>query len=71
VACYVAMRKLLKQLIKVSIFQGYHTNVLVTTTQVLIKLWTGDDDLVRVGAFLCLRQVIQHSPQSLEPVVKV
>ncbi|XP_065889792.1 nucleolar complex protein 2 homolog [Dysidea avara] len=53
VACYVAMGKLLKQLIKV-----------------LVKLWTGDDDLVRIGAFLCLRQVIQHSPQSLEPVVK-
>jgi len=50
---------------------GYHTVILVTTTQVLVKLWTGDNDLVRIGAFLCLRQVIQHSPQSLESVVKV
>ena len=45
--------------------------IVIVTEQILVKLWTGDDDLVRIGAFLCLRQVIHHCPQSLEPVVKV
>lgn len=39
--------------------------------QVLVKLWAGTNDLVTVGAFLCLRQLIHCNPQSLEPVAKV
>ena len=39
--------------------------------QVLVKLWASTNDLVTVGAFLCLRQLIHCNPQSLEAVVKV
>jgi len=39
--------------------------------QVLVKLWAGPNDLVTVGAFLCLRQLIHCNPQSLEAIVKV
>ena len=37
----------------------------------LVTLWAGSDDLVTVGAFLCLRQLIHSTPQSLEAVAKV
>ena len=39
--------------------------------QVLVTLWAGTNDLVTVGTFLCLRQLIHSNPQSLESVTKV